>query len=171
MTVGEASGQLSTTTMSPGRKVGTPTCATSTRKLSPLIGPSSPRGAVISSHRKAARKVFQFPCGALAMRAGPRLFQPCVRVILVLVRVSAMKTRRLGSSRDGIFFLRARWRAKALFDQMKSSDRKGSAQIQRVEACSDRKSRATFSEHALGQLDLVLLRTKFFFEADPRAAR
>ncbi len=39
--------------------------------------------------------------------------------------------------------------ARALPDQMESFDRKGIAQIQRVGACSDRKSRATFSKHAL----------------------
>src|ERR1700686_4096942 len=41
------------------------------------------------------------------------------------------------------------WAPRALPDQMESSDRKGIAQIQRVGACSNRKSRATFSEHAL----------------------
>ncbi len=39
-------------------------------------------------------------------------------------------------------------RARALPDQIESSGRKGSAQIQGVGACSDRKSRSTFSEHA-----------------------
>jgi transposase len=39
--------------------------------------------------------------------------------------------------------------ARALPDQMDSSDRKGLARIQRVAACSHRKSRATFPEHAL----------------------
>jgi hypothetical protein len=37
----------------------------------------------------------------------------------------------------------------ALPDQMETFDREGIAQIQRVEACSDRKSRSTFSELAL----------------------
>src|SRR5208337_4575991 len=40
--------------------------------------------------------------------------------------------------------------SRALPDQRDSSDRKGNAQSQRVGACPDRKSRATFSEHALG---------------------
>src|SRR3982074_74428 len=45
------------------------------------------------------------------MSASPRLFQPCVRVILVFAHVSSMKTRRLGSSRNWIFFHKVRRRA------------------------------------------------------------
>src|SRR6202045_2298029 len=45
------------------------------------------------------------------MSASPRLFQPCVRVILVFAHVSSMKTRRLGSRRNWIFFHKVRRRA------------------------------------------------------------
>jgi len=40
--------------------------------------------------------------------------------------------------------------SRAIPDQKGSPDRKGNAQSQRVGACRNRKSRATFSEHALG---------------------
>src|ERR1700730_6204250 len=45
------------------------------------------------------------------MSASPRLFRPCVRVILVFAHVSSMKTRRLGSRRNWIFFHKVRRRA------------------------------------------------------------
>jgi hypothetical protein len=59
------------------------------------------QGASMRSLRRAARKVavFQWPCGTLATSRSPRRAQPWRRVMLVLVQVSSMKTRREGSTR------------------------------------------------------------------------
>src|ERR1700722_7712328 len=53
------------------------------------------------SLRRAARNVavFHLPCGTLSTRRSPFGAQPRSRVMLVLVHVSSMKIRRLGSMR------------------------------------------------------------------------
>jgi hypothetical protein len=42
--------------------------------------------------------VFQWPCGTRASRRRPRRPQPRSGAMLVLIHVSSMKTRRLGST-------------------------------------------------------------------------
>ena len=75
-------------------------------KLSPLIGPSNTQGAVILSHRRAARNVmvFQWPCGTWATSLCPFRHQPRMGAMLVLVQVSSIKTSREGSIRLWYFF-------------------------------------------------------------------
>ena len=53
------------------------------------------------SWRRAARKVmvFQWPCGAFPGKRCPHGAHPRSGAMLVLVQVSSMKTRRLGSMR------------------------------------------------------------------------
>src|SRR6266852_9528867 len=82
-------------------------------KLLPSIGPSSSQGAVIRSCRSAARNVMvlQRPSGTLPIRRLPRGAQPRSGVMLVLVQVSSMKTRRAGSTRSWYLVHCARRRA------------------------------------------------------------
>ena len=63
--------------------------------------PVDDAGAVMRSWRSAARKVSvrQRPCGTLATSRAPRRQRPWRRVMLVMAQVSAMNTRRRGSSR------------------------------------------------------------------------
>lgn len=70
--------RLSRMTMSPGLSVGTSTCRTYARKLSPLIAPSKTAGAVSPSARRAPTKVvvFQWPCGTDATSRVPRFDRP-----------------------------------------------------------------------------------------------
>jgi len=58
-------------------------------------------GRIDGSLRRAARNVavFHLPCGTLSTRRSPFGAQPRSRVMLVLVHVSSMKIRRLGSMR------------------------------------------------------------------------
>jgi hypothetical protein len=71
---------------------------------------------------------------------------PGSRLYLIIFVINiANSTRRFGPA----------WRyplASALPDHVESRDRKGIAQIQRVGACPCRKSRATFSGHALAAI-------------------
>lgn len=69
------------------------------------------RGGAVE--RRAARKVMvvQRRCGTAAIRRRPRSARPCGRVMLVLAQVSAMNTKRAGSTRPWCCVQRARLRA------------------------------------------------------------
>src|ERR1700721_2911606 len=69
---------LSITTMSPRRGVGTRSCSTHARNVSPLTGPSMTQGAVMPSWRRAPMKVvvFQCPCGTAHTSRLPLAHRP-----------------------------------------------------------------------------------------------
>src|SRR5262245_59834456 len=69
--------------------------------MSPFMGASTTKGAVMQSCRKPATKVvtFQWPCGTLATSRCPRRQRPRNLVMLVEVPVSSTKMSLLGSSR------------------------------------------------------------------------
>src|SRR5450631_631792 len=83
------------------------------------------------------------------------LMIPGSRLYLIIFVINiANSTRRFGPA----------WRyplASALPDHVESRDRKGIAQIQRVGACPCRKSRATFSGHALTGEGFALVKLNF----------
>src|SRR5690606_6976259 len=81
-----------------------------------FIGLSTTKGAVRPSHRSPAMKVWVFQCpnGAFERSRWPFGHRPRRRVILVVVPVSSMNTRRWGSSRIlGWRFAFHSWRAAA----------------------------------------------------------
>ena len=86
--------------MSPGWSVGARTRSTYVWKMTPFMGRSTTKGAVMPSWRRPATKVvvFQCPWGTRPIRRAPRRLRPRVRAMLVLAQVSSMKTSRLGSS-------------------------------------------------------------------------
>jgi len=87
-------------TMSLRMSVGTRHCSTYARNVSPVIDPSSTKGAVIPLWRRAATKVmvFQCPCGTRPTSRSPRGQRPLSRTIFVLAAVSSMNTNRVESS-------------------------------------------------------------------------
>src|SRR5690606_40302984 len=81
-----------------------------------FIGLSTTKGAVRPSHRSPAMKVWVFQCpnGAFERSRWPFGHRPRRRVILVVVPVSSMNTRRWGSSRIlGWRFAFHSWRARS----------------------------------------------------------
>src|SRR5450759_814898 len=87
-------------TMSLRMSVGARHCSTYARKVSPVIAPSSTKGAVIPLWRRAATKVmvFQCPCGTRPTSRSPRGQRPLSRTIFVLAAVSSMNTNLVESS-------------------------------------------------------------------------
>lgn len=87
-------------TMSLRLSVGARYCSTYAKNTSPVIEPSSTKGAVIPLWRRAATKVivFQCPCGTRPTSRSPRGQRPLSRTILVLAAVSSMNTKRVESS-------------------------------------------------------------------------
>src|ERR1035437_4076498 len=87
-------------TMSLRMSVGARHCSTYARNVSPVIAPSSTKGAVIPLWRRAATKVmvFQCPCGTRPTSRSPRGQRPLSRTIFVLAAVSSMNTNRVESS-------------------------------------------------------------------------
>jgi hypothetical protein len=87
-------------TMSLRLSVGARHCAIYAKNISPVIAPSSTKGAVIPLCRRAATKVivFQCPCGTRPTSRSPRGQRPLSRTILVLAAVSSMNTKRVESS-------------------------------------------------------------------------
>src|SRR5258708_22190624 len=93
--------------------VGARHCSTYTKNISPVIAPSSNKGAVIQLWRRAATKVivFQCPCGTRPTNRSPRGQRPLSRTILVLAAVSSMNTNRVESSMSCSRIQRRRARA------------------------------------------------------------
>src|ERR1700692_1468174 len=77
--------------------VGARHCSTYSRNISPVIEPSSTKGAVSPLWRRAATNVivFQCPCGTRPTSRSPRGQRPLSRTIFVLAAVSSMNTNRL----------------------------------------------------------------------------
>src|SRR5882724_7329642 len=100
-------------TMSLRLSVGARHCSTYARNISPVIGPSIMKGAVIPLWRRAATKVmvFQCPCGTQPTNRSPRGQRPLSRTILVLAAVSSMNTNRVESSMPWSRIQRRRARA------------------------------------------------------------
>src|ERR1700694_619825 len=87
-------------TMSLRMSVGARNCSTYAWNVSPVIDPSSTKGAVIPLWRRAATKVmvFQCPCGTRPTSSSLRGQRPLSRTIFVLAAVSSMNTNRVESS-------------------------------------------------------------------------
>jgi hypothetical protein len=87
-------------TMSLRMSVGARNCSTYAWNVSPVIDPSSTKGAVIPLWRRAATKVmvFQCPCGTRPTSRSLRGQRPLSRTIFVLAAVSSMNTNRVESS-------------------------------------------------------------------------
>src|SRR5579871_817384 len=92
--------QLSITTMSLRRRVGTKHCLTYARNISPVMAPSITIGAVILLWRRAATKVTvsHDPSGTVPITLTPLRARPRSRTKFVLTAVSSMNTSRAGSS-------------------------------------------------------------------------
>lgn len=105
--------QLSISTMSLRRSVGTKHCSTYARNISPVIAPWTTIGAVILSCRKAATNVIvsHVPSGTVPITLMPRGARPLSRVKFVLTAVSSRNTSRAGSSRPCSRIQRRRARA------------------------------------------------------------
>ena len=105
--------------MSPLRKVGASTSSTQVRAMLSLIGPPVSQGppisqgAVIVSWRRAAMNVMVLlpPNGALPISLSHRAARSRSGAMLVLVRVSSMKTNHFRSTKPWWAFQRKRLRA------------------------------------------------------------
>ena len=95
--------RLSSTTMSPGRRVGTRNCVTHARNRQPLMAPSNTQGATRPSERKAATNVMvvQRACGTEATRRCPRKARPWVRVCWSMPRSRRRKPSAPGQRGAG----------------------------------------------------------------------
>ena len=87
--------------MSPGWSVGARTRSTYVWKMTPFMGRSTTKGAVMPSWAQAGDEGggLPVPVGHPADQTRPPVgLRPRVRAMLVLAQVSSMKTSRLGSS-------------------------------------------------------------------------